>query len=223
MTQEPKNKGEVTDLEEEENRPEKSSSPAKKKTKKPDPQKKPTKRQLTKALKDAEAQVMKYKTQLAYVQADHENYVKSMERREANLQLQANRDLILSLLPVLDDLERAQFMVPQIEANKPFIDGLSMLVGNLKTALENAGVTVIECEGKPFDPLRHEAVVREESKTEPPNTVLEELRKGYLLKGMLLRPSMVKISVAQTPHPKAKPESKGNKQPEQNESEKNNM
>jgi molecular chaperone GrpE len=162
--------------------------------------KKLTKKQLEGSLKDAQAQVEKYKSQLAYLQADHENYVKSMERRETNFRLQANRDLILSLLPILDDMERAQLMVPQIEVNEPFIKGFSILIENLKTALNQVGVKQINCEGARFDPLRHEAVVREESTSVPPNTILEELRKGYLLKGTLLRPSMVKIAV---PPPKA--------------------
>jgi molecular chaperone GrpE len=165
--------------------------------------KKLTKKQLEQSLKDAQAQVEKHKSQLAYLQADHENYVKSMERREANLRLQANRDLLLSLLPILDDMERAQLMVPQIEVNEPFIKGYSMLVENLKSALNQAGVKQINCEGERFDPLRHEAVVREESTSVPPNTILEELRKGYLLKGALLRAAMVKIAV---PPPKAESE-----------------
>jgi molecular chaperone GrpE len=163
-----------------------------------------TKRQLQKALEEAKAQVQKHKTQLAYMQAEHENYVKMMERRDTNIRLQANRELLLALLPILDDLERAQLMVPQIEANNPFIEGLAMLETNLKSALTNAGVKKIECKGQPFDPLRHEAVVREETTIYPTNTVIEELRKGYLLKGVLLRPSMVKIAVAPAPPPKNK-------------------
>ena len=158
-----------------------------------------TKKQLEKALGEAQAEVDKYKTKLAYIQADHENYVKSMEKHKTQLRLQANRDLILALLPILDDLERAQIMVPQIEMNAPFIEGLSMLVDNLKSTLQNAGVKPITCEGQTFDPLRHEAVVREETSEVPPNTVIEELRKGYLLKGALLRPSMVKIAIAPKP------------------------
>jgi molecular chaperone GrpE len=165
------------------------------------PAKKPkkiTKKQLENALKDAQEHMEKYKTQLTYLQAEYENYVKSMERRETRLRLQANRELILSLLPVLDDLERAQILVPRIKPNEPFIGGLKMVVDNLKNALKDAGVNAIECEGKAFDPLRHEAVVREETSKVPPNTVIEELRKGYLLKGELLRPTMVKIAINPT-------------------------
>lgn len=200
MTQKPREQSEAAKSEGDASRlVDDKTSPQTKDTKKAKPSR-ITKKQLEKGLKKAQEQSEKYKTQLAYLQADHENYVKSMKRREETLRLQANRDLILSLLPVLDDLERAQIMVPQIESNKPFTDGLQMVVENLKTALMNAGVKPIISEGQSFDPLRHEAVVREESTKVPPNTVIEELRKGYLLKGVLLRPSMVKIAIAPTPN-----------------------
>jgi molecular chaperone GrpE len=156
---------------------------------------------LEHALAEAKAEVEKYKTKLAYMQAEHENYVKAMKKLEGQLRLQANRDLILRMLPILDDLERAQLMVPHLEENEPFISGLQMVVDNLKGALTDAGVTPIICEGKSFDPLRHEAVVREESTEHAPNIVVAELRKGYLLKGELLRPAMVKITVAPQPAP----------------------
>ncbi len=194
MTQNPHKQDEVTKSREAKSEVVKDTMPGKKAVKP-----KITKKQLEKALGEAQVEVEKYKTQLAYAQADHDNYVKSMEKHKTQLRLQANRDLILSLLPILDDLERAQIMIPQIEMNAPFIEGLSMLVDNLKATLQNAGVKPISCEGQAFDPLRHEAVVREETSEVPPNTVIEELRKGYLLKGSLLRPSMVKIAIAPKP------------------------
>lgn len=161
---------------------------------------KATKSHLEKALEEAQAQVEKCKMQLTYLQAEHENFVKSAKRNETNMRLQANRDLILKLLPILDDLERAQIMVPQIEVNSPFIKGLNIILDNLKTTLKNEGVKKIECEGERFDPLRHEAVLREETTEFPPNTIITELRSGYLLNGALLRPSMVKIAkIPQTP------------------------
>lgn len=213
MTDIPKNAGKPPEAKEGEKRIADDSASAETAPKEPTKPKPITKKQLQKALEEAQAQIQKYKTQLAYLQADHENYVKSMERRETNLRLQANRELLLALLPILDDLERAQLMVPQIEVNNPFIEGLAMLVTNLKSALTNAGVKVIECIGKPFDPLRHEAVVREESTTHLPNTVIEELRRGYLLKGALLRPSMVKITVAPAPSPKTEAKSSVENEP----------
>ena len=153
-------------------------------------------------LSQAKAEAEEYKSKLAYMQAEHENYVKSMKKLESQLRLNANRELIFRLLSILDDLERAQIMVPHIEENEPFIEGLQMVVENLKSAFTDAGVTSILCEGQPFDPLRHEAVVREETTEYPPNTVVEELRRGYLLKGELLRPAMVKVAIAPKPAPK---------------------
>ena len=158
---------------------------------------------LEEALAAAKAETEKFKSKLAYMQAEHENYVKAMKKHEGQLRLHANRDLILRLLPILDDLERAQIMIPHLEENEPFIAGLEIVVNNLKAAFTDAGVTPIVCEGKTFDPLRHEAIVREESSKHTPNTVMAELRKGYLLKGELLRPAIVKITVA----PKSAPES----------------
>jgi molecular chaperone GrpE len=216
MTDQP-NAGQVRETKENKNKSSKNSTPIEKPNREPTIQKKLTKKELQQALDEAHVQVAKYKTQLAYKQADYENYVKSMERREANLRLQANRELILKILPILDDLERAQLMIPHIEENEAFIEGFTMLVENLKSALTNSGVTVIDCKGVPFDPLRHEVVIREESAAVAPNTIIEELRKGYLLKGALLRPSMVKIAVAPTPPPKAGSERKMTKDSNKNE------
>jgi molecular chaperone GrpE len=159
---------------------------------------------LDATIAEVKAEAEEYKSKLAYMQAEHENYVKSVKKLESQLRLHANRDLILRLLPILDDLERAQIMVPHIEENAPFIEGLHMIVENLKVAFSDTGVTPIVCEGQPFDPLRHEAVVRDETREHAPNTVLKELRRGYLLKGELLRPAMVKIAIAPKIAPKEK-------------------
>jgi molecular chaperone GrpE len=140
--------------------------------------------------------VAELQTKLAYQQAEHANAIKAMERRRAQVIEQANRDLILQLLPVLDDLELSFLMVPITDPNQQLIEGLKMVIKGFKTTLKAAGVTPIECEGQQFDPLRHEVLSREETTEHPPNKILEELRKGYLLKGKLLRTSLVKIAVA---------------------------
>jgi len=158
-----------------------------------------TVKELEAALEEERRRSEDYKRRLAYLQAEHENYIKSMERRQALMVQQANRDLVLKLLPVLDDLERALAMLPVIEVNEPSIEGLSMVVENFRSALRSVGVEPIECEGKPFDPLRHEAIARIETEEYQPNTVIEELRRGYTLHGTLLRPSLVKIAIPPSP------------------------
>ena len=143
--------------------------------------------------------VEELETKLVYQKAEHANAIKAMERRRAQIIDQANRELLLQLLPVIDDLELSFLMVPTIEMNKSFIEGLKMVLDGFKATLKAAGVTPIKCEGQTFDPLRHEVISREETTGHAPNTVLEELRKGYLLKGKLLRTSLVKIAVAPKP------------------------
>ncbi len=140
--------------------------------------------------------VEELETRLAYQQAEHANAIKTLERRRAQFMEQSNRDLLLKLLPVLDDLELSFLMVPMVKANKSYIEGLKMVLVGFQTTLRAAGVTRIKCEGQSFDPLRHEVISREETTEYPPNTIIEELRKGYLLKGKLLRTSLVKIAVA---------------------------
>ncbi len=154
-----------------------------------------TRKELVAALEAEQKRVEDFRTQLAYLQAEYENSLKAGERREATLVQQANRNLVLQLLPVLDDLERARIMVPMIDVNEPFVEGLTMVIKSFEAALQAAGVKPIECQGQKYDPLRHEVISREETTKYPPNTVIEELRKGYLLKGALLRPSLVKIAV----------------------------
>ena len=154
-----------------------------------------SKKQLEKALGEERDKSKDLLKKLTYLQAEYENYVKSLKKHESQVIQQANRDLILRLLPVLDDLERSQIMVPRIQVNEPFIAGLDMIVNNFQTALMAAGITLIEWQGKSFDPLRHDAVLKEETNEYPPNTILEELRKGYLLKSDLIRPTLVKIAI----------------------------
>ncbi|MFX1475701.1 MAG: nucleotide exchange factor GrpE [Promethearchaeota archaeon] len=156
--------------------------------------------------------VEELETKLAYQKAEHVNALKAMERRRAEVIEQANRDLLLQLLPVLDDLELAFLMVPVTDVNQQLIEGLKMVIAGFKATLKAAGVTPIECEGKSFDPLRHEVISQEATTEHSPNKILEELRKGYLLKGKLLRTSLVKIAVA----PKAAKE-KSEQQPEEEE------
>jgi molecular chaperone GrpE len=154
--------------------------------------------ELEAALQTERQRVQDLQTKLAYLQAEFQNSMKTLERRQSQFIEQANRDLVLHLLPVLDDLERARIMVPLIKENQPFIEGLAMVLEGFRSALESAGVKPIDCQGQAFDPLRHEAVAREETTQYAPNTIVEELQKGYLLKGNLLRPSLVRIAV---PHP----------------------
>lgn len=124
------------------------------------------------------------------VQAEFENYKKRAERERAEYTEQANARLILNLLPVLDNFERA-LNVENSDMNS-FKKGLTMIFSQLKSVLETEGLSAIEAVGKEFDPYYHEAVLTAVGDYEE-DIILEEYEKGYLFKTRVLRPSKVKV------------------------------
>ena len=141
-------------------------------------------------LRAAEEQSRTYLANWQRVQADLENYRKraQQERREATDY--ANSALILKLISAFDDLERA-FSRPVAEMRKAaWADGAKLSFQKLKGALQSEGVQEIEAVGQPFDPRFHQAVMRRPGQED---IVLEEVQKGYVMNGRVLRPSMVVV------------------------------
>ncbi len=126
--------------------------------------------------------------------ADLSNYRKRSERDMGELVRTANAALILRLLPVLDDLDRATQNVPSELRGQPWVDGVALIARKMLSELESEGLKSIEAMGKPFDPNYHEAVIHEETDKHPEGLVIGELQKGYTLNGRVLRPSLVKVS-----------------------------
>jgi molecular chaperone GrpE len=124
--------------------------------------------------------------------ADFDNYRKRIERERATAAHEGKRELVLSLLNVLDDFEYA---LKHIEDSPASVSaGLHAIQRRLARLVEEQGVTSFESVGHPFDPALHEAVVSEESEEELPGTVLDELSKGYLWGDRLLRPARVRVA-----------------------------
>jgi molecular chaperone GrpE len=120
-------------------------------------------------------------------------------RRRAELradhEVRAAREHILSsFLPVVDDLARALLAVPAGDETQSWSNGFSLIQRKLDGILERQGVAAIEAEGQPFDPALHQAVIMDEVDGVASGTVVQELQKGYLLDGRVLRPSMVKVA-----------------------------
>jgi molecular chaperone GrpE len=111
----------------------------------------------------------------------------------------ANEALILEFLPVLDSLERALATARSAAEAQAVAEGLEIILRLFQTTLEKVGVKVIEALEREFDPNLHQAVAQVESPDGRDNIVVEEVRKGYLLEGRLLRPSMVKVSKTTVP------------------------
>jgi molecular chaperone GrpE len=126
--------------------------------------------------------------------ADFANYRRRTEQeREATLGL-ANEMLLLKLLAVVDDFDRALAQMPPELEHLGWIEGIWLVERKLRALLESEGVTPIEATGKPFDPREHEAVVHEETTTAPDQTVIGELQRGYRIRDRVLRPALVSVA-----------------------------
>lgn len=132
---------------------------------------------------------------LLRLQADFDNYRKRTERERQEFSKYANEEIIVELLNVLDDLERAVNLTETKHQDLPaFLKGIEMILAHLYDLLKEKGVSPIQAEGKAFDPNLHEALMQAENNDLPEHTVMEELQKGYLLNERVIRTSKVKVS-----------------------------
>ena len=135
-------------------------------------------------------------TRLRYLQADFENYRKRVDREMREVEDFSTSGLMKKLLPVLDDLDLA-VATAETSADKGLLEGVGMVRKNLTSVLQSEGLKSIDAVGKPFDPALHEAVERVDgTKKRKEDTVVEDMRKGYIFKNKVLRPSMVKVESA---------------------------
>jgi molecular chaperone GrpE len=148
-----------------------------------------------------------YLTKLKYLQADFENLKKRCDRQLEDAKNYANERIALELVDVVDELELA---VKTGKANssetKSLLEGVEMTLKKLRKVLEQEGVSPIECKGQVFDPSKHEAVETIEREGVKGCIVGEEVRKGYLMKNKVLRPSIVKVQVPLSESSKSKKE-----------------
>ncbi|MDZ7373010.1 MAG: nucleotide exchange factor GrpE [candidate division KSB1 bacterium] len=127
--------------------------------------------------------------------AEFDNFRKRTQREFVELVRNANADLILQILPVVDDFERSLKVADQgIENPQAFVEGVRMIYQKLVGLLEKQGVKKIESVGKPFDPEKHEALLQVEVEGVEPNTVIEEHQPGYFLNDKVLRHAKVIVS-----------------------------
>lgn len=122
------------------------------------------------------------------VQAEFENYKKRVERDQSDFVKTASKDLIINLLPVLDNFELA---LKNLDKENQIVKGFELVFRELMDILQKQGLKVIEAEGL-FNPYFHEALMQEESDKED-NTILEVFQKGYMLGGKLIRSTKVKV------------------------------
>jgi len=129
--------------------------------------------------------------------ADFDNMRKIWEKREKEIKEYATKDLISSLLPLLDTLDAAfrAYKDKNLSVeSKEILEGMRKIYTEFIHILNNAGLNEISSVGKKFNPYEHEVVMTEETDKFPEGTIIEEFQKGYKFKDMLLRPSKVKIA-----------------------------
>jgi molecular chaperone GrpE len=127
--------------------------------------------------------------------ADIDNYRRRARQEMEDVRRYGAEQIVGNLLPVLDDLERALEAADASENTAALREGVSLIYNKLQDVLTKAGVEPIAAVGEPFDPALHEAIMRVEAQSgQPPDTVVEELRRGYRLNDRVIRASMVKVA-----------------------------
>ncbi|MBI3449392.1 MAG: nucleotide exchange factor GrpE [Acidobacteria bacterium] len=142
--------------------------------------------------------------------ADLENFKRRMERERDEDRARAGSAVLREIIPALDNLDRA---LAQPEEALGFREGVTLIRRQIGESLRKLGLEPIDALGEPFDPTYHDAVAAEPREGLAPNTVIEEIAKGYTYAGRVLRPALVKVVI---PSPKpAGSETQASERPEQ--------
>jgi molecular chaperone GrpE len=147
------------------------------------------------ALAAAEAKATENWNSYLRAVAEMENYRKRMDRELESARKYAIERFAQELVSVADSLE-AGINAGTAGSGSALLEGTTATLKQLQRAFDKAGIKVIDPEGQPFDPAWHEAMVAQESRDKPANTVLSVIQKGYSLNGRLLRPARVIVSKA---------------------------
>jgi len=150
-----------------------------------------------------------YLSRLKYMQADLENLKKRFEKEAEQVKNYCNERLIVNLLDIVDELELAVKNGEISTEPEVLLEGVEMTLKKLRKVLEQEGVTPIDNpEGKVFDPSRHNAIAAVERDDVAEGTVIEEIRKGYMMRGKVIRPSIVKVAIKKSENQSNKMEEK---------------
>ena len=127
------------------------------------------------------------------LQADFENFKKRSQKEKTEIYQYAAENFATKLLPVMDNLERAESSLTDVnEEAKSIVDGLQMVFKQLKDILKEEGLEEVSCDGQ-FDPNIHHGVAVGEDDEKEDQAILEVFQKGYSFKGKVIRPAMVKV------------------------------
>jgi molecular chaperone GrpE len=137
-----------------------------------------------------------FKAQYARNAADFENFRRRTLKEQEEQKTQIKRQVVNDILPVVDNFERARAQIkPATDGEKTIHNSYQGVYKTFVDALKRLGVSAMRPEGEQFDPMYHEAMLREATNEHPEGTVLEQLMRGYLIDDKVLRHAMVKVAV----------------------------
>jgi molecular chaperone GrpE len=148
------------------------------------------KKELEKAKKKAEENLAGWKRALA----DYANFRKREEENKKELIKYANENLILEILPVLDNFQSAYKNLPKDLEKNNWVEGIKYVKSQFESLLKNMGIEEIKTAGEKFNPELHEAVEKVKIDDKKPDIVMSEVLKGYRLGGKIIRAAKVRIS-----------------------------
>jgi molecular chaperone GrpE len=144
--------------------------------------------------KELEEKLEETTNRMLRLQADYDNFRRRTQQEKESAAKYRSQSLAESLLPALDSFERGMKIDAQSEETKSLLEGMEIVYRQLMEALDKEGIEAVDAIGQPFDPKIHQAVMQVESEDYESNVVVEEMQKGYQLKGRIIRPAMVKVN-----------------------------
>ena len=140
--------------------------------------------ELTAGLKEKEERALR-------LQADFENFRRRTSKEKEELSAVIKQEILKDMLPLLDNFERA--MAAETKDAEAFQKGVDMIYTQLQEVMKKNGLEPIETEGQKFDPNFHQAVMRVQNEDLEDDDIAQELQKGYMVEGRVIRPSMVQV------------------------------
>ncbi|MDO4639234.1 MAG: nucleotide exchange factor GrpE [Leptotrichia hongkongensis] len=148
-------------------------------------------------VKKLEAELEEWKNSYTRKLAEFQNFTKRKENEVAEMRKYASEGIVVKLLDNIDNLERAVDASKESQNFDSLIEGVNMILNNLKNLLTEEGVEEIEAAGKEYDPYEHKAMITENKEELDDNVVVQVFQKGYKMKGKVVRPAMVTVNKKQ--------------------------
>jgi len=145
-------------------------------------------------IKKLEAELQEWKNSYTRKLAEFQNFTKRKENEVAEMRKYASEGIVVKLLDNVDNLERAVDASKESQNFDSLIEGVNMILNNLKHLLAEEGVEEIEADGKEYNPYEHKAMITENKEELDDNVVVQVFQKGYKMKGKVVRPAMVTVN-----------------------------